>query len=94
MTPDHTIRTKNWPLIAPPPQAGKLDAFRQNLRTAIANFIGKYQAYFDANNRRCGGIKQSLDPNNKATAATVKSVTDLVAALAEGVRGARRQAAE
>src|SRR5882757_4190089 len=29
VTPDHTIRTKNWPLIAPAPQAGKLDDFRQ-----------------------------------------------------------------
>jgi tryptophan synthase alpha chain len=39
-------------------------------------------------------LKQSLDKNNKPTRKTVKSVTDLVAALAEGVRGARRQAAE
>ncbi len=27
VTPDHTIRTKNWPLIVPAPQAGKLDDF-------------------------------------------------------------------
>jgi tryptophan synthase alpha chain len=39
-------------------------------------------------------LKQSLDHDSKATAATLKSVTDLVSALAEGVRGARRQAAE
>jgi tryptophan synthase alpha chain len=37
-------------------------------------------------------LKHSLDKNNKATRKTVKAVTDLVAALAEGVRGARRQA--
>jgi tryptophan synthase alpha chain len=39
-------------------------------------------------------LKQSLDKNNKATRKTVKSVTDLVATLADGVRGARRQVAE
>ena len=26
-TPDHTIRTKNYPLIVPPPEAGRLDDF-------------------------------------------------------------------
>jgi tryptophan synthase alpha chain len=34
-------------------------------------------------------LKHSLDKHNKATRKTVKAVTDLVAALAEGVRGAR-----
>ena len=33
-------------------------------------------------------LKHSLDKHNKATRKTVKAVTDLVAALAEGVRGA------
>ena len=27
ITPDHTIRTKNWPLLAPAPDGGKLDGF-------------------------------------------------------------------
>jgi tryptophan synthase alpha chain len=36
-------------------------------------------------------LKQSLDQDNKATNATVKAVADLVIALAEGVRSARRQ---
>ena len=39
-------------------------------------------------------LKQSLDADMKATSSSVKAVTDLVAALAEGVRGARRVAAE
>jgi tryptophan synthase alpha chain len=39
-------------------------------------------------------LQQSLDRDGKATQTTVKSVTDLVATLAEGVRSARRQAAE
>ena len=34
-------------------------------------------------------IRTSLDSNGKPTAATVKSVSDIVSALAEGVRGAR-----
>ncbi len=28
VTPDHTIRTKNWPLIVPAPEAGKLGAWK------------------------------------------------------------------
>ncbi|HXW24387.1 MAG TPA: tryptophan synthase subunit alpha [Xanthobacteraceae bacterium] len=39
-------------------------------------------------------VRESLDANGKATARTVPAVADLIAALAEGVRGARRQAAE
>jgi tryptophan synthase alpha chain len=39
-------------------------------------------------------LKQSLDPDMKATQSSVKAVTDLVAGLAEGVRGASRLAAE
>jgi tryptophan synthase alpha chain len=39
-------------------------------------------------------LRKSLDRNGKATAATVKAVTDLAAELADGVRSARRVAAE
>ena len=39
-------------------------------------------------------LKQSLDADNKATARTETAVINLVAELAKGVRGARRQAAE
>ena len=62
VTPDHTIRTKNWPLIVAAPEAGKLDAFGTNVRAAVANFVGKYQTYFESNNARVGGIKKPLDP--------------------------------
>jgi rhamnose utilization protein RhaD (predicted bifunctional aldolase and dehydrogenase)/NAD(P)-dependent dehydrogenase (short-subunit alcohol dehydrogenase family) len=62
VTPDHTIRTRNWPLIVAAPQAGSLDAFRENVRAAVANFVGKYQTYFESNNARVGGIKKPLDP--------------------------------
>ena len=39
-------------------------------------------------------LNASLDRDGKATASTVKAVTDLVASLADGVRAARRVAAE
>jgi tryptophan synthase alpha chain len=39
-------------------------------------------------------VRTSLDASGKATPRTVGAVTDLIAALAEGVRGARREAAE
>src|ERR1041384_8129671 len=62
VTPDHTIRTKNWPLIAPAPQAGKLGDFSRDVRAAVASFIEKYRSYFAANNARAGGAKTPLDP--------------------------------
>jgi rhamnose utilization protein RhaD (predicted bifunctional aldolase and dehydrogenase)/NAD(P)-dependent dehydrogenase (short-subunit alcohol dehydrogenase family) len=62
VTPDHTIRTKNWPLIVPPPEAGKLDVFKENVRAAVATFATKYKSYFETNNARVGGIKKPLDP--------------------------------
>jgi tryptophan synthase alpha chain len=39
-------------------------------------------------------VRASLDADNKATSRTVRAVTDLVGALADGVRSARRVAAE
>src|SRR4051794_11927028 len=62
VTPDHTIRTKNWPLIVPAPEAGKLDAFRSDARAAVASFITRYQDYFAAHNTRLGGTRTPLDP--------------------------------
>ena len=62
VTPDHTIRTKNWPLIVPAPQAGSLADFKQGASAAVTAFVAKYEAYFASNNARCGGIKKSLDP--------------------------------
>ena len=62
VTPDHTIRTKNWPLIVPAPDAATLAEFKAGVATAVENFIAKYRAYFAANNTRCGGAKKPLDP--------------------------------
>jgi hypothetical protein len=39
-------------------------------------------------------LRQSLDKSGKAGSGTVKAVTNLVSTLAEGLRSARRVAAE
>jgi rhamnose utilization protein RhaD (predicted bifunctional aldolase and dehydrogenase) len=62
VTPDHTIRTKNWPLVLPAPAHDDLDAFRTAARAAVAAFITRYEGYFARNNARCGGGKRMLDP--------------------------------
>ena len=62
VTPDHTIRTKNWPLVVPAPDASKVDDFKCAAREAAAQFIERYQGYFARNNARLGGIKTMLDP--------------------------------
>ncbi len=62
ITPDHTIRTKNWPLILPAPQPGKHDDFGRAAREAAANFAERYRRYFKRHNKRVGGIKRELDP--------------------------------
>jgi len=62
VTPDHTIRTKNWPLVLPPPQDGRADEFKHAAASAVASFIDGYKAYFARNNARAGGAKKMLDP--------------------------------
>ena len=62
VTPDHTIRTKNWPLIVAPPADGKADDFKRAARAAAQAFIESYKAYFARNNARVGGTKTMLDP--------------------------------
>jgi rhamnose utilization protein RhaD (predicted bifunctional aldolase and dehydrogenase)/NAD(P)-dependent dehydrogenase (short-subunit alcohol dehydrogenase family) len=61
-TPDHTIRTKNYPLILPPPEAGRLDAFKQAARDAVARYVVDYHAYFARHNARQAAPKRELDP--------------------------------
>jgi rhamnose utilization protein RhaD (predicted bifunctional aldolase and dehydrogenase)/NAD(P)-dependent dehydrogenase (short-subunit alcohol dehydrogenase family) len=61
-TPDHTIRTKNYPLIVPAPQTGRLDAFKQAVRQAVDRFAAEYHAYFARHNARKDPPKRELDP--------------------------------
>jgi rhamnose utilization protein RhaD (predicted bifunctional aldolase and dehydrogenase)/NAD(P)-dependent dehydrogenase (short-subunit alcohol dehydrogenase family) len=62
VTPDHTIRTKNYPLIVPPPEAGRLDAFARAVRAAAQNFVADYEAYFARHNASQTPPKRMLDP--------------------------------
>ncbi|MGA7486834.1 MAG: bifunctional aldolase/short-chain dehydrogenase, partial [Xanthobacteraceae bacterium] len=62
VTPDHTIRTKNWPLVVAPPESGRLDEFKRTARAAAQDFVARYQAYFARQNARAGGTKKALDP--------------------------------
>jgi rhamnose utilization protein RhaD (predicted bifunctional aldolase and dehydrogenase)/NAD(P)-dependent dehydrogenase (short-subunit alcohol dehydrogenase family) len=60
VTPDHTIRTKNWPLLLPAPT--DRDRWAEQVREAVAKFVTDYHAYFARNNPRFNGGKKELDP--------------------------------
>jgi rhamnose utilization protein RhaD (predicted bifunctional aldolase and dehydrogenase)/NAD(P)-dependent dehydrogenase (short-subunit alcohol dehydrogenase family) len=62
VTPDHTIRTKNWPLVVPAPDHDKPHEFRQAVQAAVAAFAARYRTYFDHENARFDGAKRMLDP--------------------------------
>ena len=62
ITPDHIIRTKNWPLIVPAPADGHLDAFKTAAQQAVKKFAEHYRAYFERHTTRVGGNKTMLDP--------------------------------
>ncbi len=61
-TPDHTLRTKNYPLIVPPPEPGRLDEFKAAVRDAVNRFVADYHAYFARHNPRQAMPKRELDP--------------------------------
>ncbi len=62
VTPDHTIRTKNYPLIVPPPEAGRIDEFARAAHEAAAKFMADYEAYFRTHNAGQSPPKIMLDP--------------------------------
>ncbi len=62
VTPDHAIRTKNRPLITPPPAAGDLDGFAAATRAAAAKFVDAYHAYFERHKANSEASKTELDP--------------------------------
>jgi rhamnose utilization protein RhaD (predicted bifunctional aldolase and dehydrogenase)/NAD(P)-dependent dehydrogenase (short-subunit alcohol dehydrogenase family) len=62
VTPDHTIRTKNWPLIVPAPDAGGIEEFKSAVTVAVSAFVLKYETYFARHNTRYDGTKRPLDP--------------------------------
>ena len=62
VTPDHAIRTKNLPFIAPAPEAGKLDVFVKDTKAALEKFAADYHAYFTRHNGKLVTAKKELDP--------------------------------
>jgi rhamnose utilization protein RhaD (predicted bifunctional aldolase and dehydrogenase)/NAD(P)-dependent dehydrogenase (short-subunit alcohol dehydrogenase family) len=62
VTPDHTIRTKNWPVIVPAPEAGKLEEWAKDVHEAVANYVARYHRYFEDNNAKSAVKKKELDP--------------------------------
>jgi NAD(P)-dependent dehydrogenase (short-subunit alcohol dehydrogenase family) len=62
VTPDHTIRTKNWPVIVPAPDAADLAAFRAGAAIAFERFVARYHGYFHEHNARQHPPKVELDP--------------------------------
>ncbi|MBN8919849.1 MAG: bifunctional aldolase/short-chain dehydrogenase, partial [Rhizobiales bacterium] len=103
VTPDHTIRTKNWPLVLPAPAAGALDAFAVASRTAVADFVARYEDYFARHNARVGGGRRKLDPLPRVvfvpglglfglgrSKRDAKVAADLAEAMVESVTGAER----
>jgi rhamnulose-1-phosphate aldolase/alcohol dehydrogenase len=62
VTPDHTIRTKNWPLVVPAPDAHKLDDWKKDVAAAVEAFVSRYHDYFARNNARAEPKKKELDP--------------------------------
>jgi len=62
VTPDHTIRTKNRPLIAPPALLPLSKSFAEELRAAVHRYVAEYQAYFARQNARQKTPKRQLDP--------------------------------
>ncbi len=62
VTPDHTIRTKNYPLIVPPPEDGRIEEFALAARSAAERFVADYKAYFAKHNACRVPPKRMLDP--------------------------------
>lgn len=62
VTPDHTIRTKNWPLIVPAPDADDLAGFSTRASAAFDSFVARCHDYFRKHNARQDPPKIELDP--------------------------------
>ncbi len=62
VTPDHTIRTKNWPLVVPPPAAGDIATWRGQVAAAIDAYARRYHAYFARHNASQATPRSELDP--------------------------------
>ncbi|MCP5433573.1 MAG: bifunctional aldolase/short-chain dehydrogenase [Alphaproteobacteria bacterium] len=62
ITPDHTIRIKNKPLVLPAPASGDLPAFRAALEASLETYKEDYHAYFARQDSSLPGKRKELDP--------------------------------
>ncbi len=62
VTPDHTIRTKNWPLVLPPVEVGEVEAWLPRVKASLLAYVEHYHTYFARNNERVQHAKTELDP--------------------------------
>ncbi|OGO95621.1 MAG: short-chain dehydrogenase [Coxiella sp. RIFCSPHIGHO2_12_FULL_44_14] len=61
ITPDHIIRTKNFPLILQPPIDAQWDVFRQQAIEAVAQYQQRYHDYFERQQQKEAESKKELD---------------------------------
>ena len=61
-TPDHTIRTKNWPMVLPAPIEGGIAEFKKAVEEAVEEFVERYHAYFQRHDADQTHSKTELDP--------------------------------
>ncbi|HYC16809.1 MAG TPA: bifunctional aldolase/short-chain dehydrogenase [Pseudolabrys sp.] len=100
ITPDHVIRTKPWPLIAPAPEAGKLNDFKTAIQRSAQAFMADYAAYFTRQEARANGAAMH-DPLPRVvlvpglglfglglSAKDARIAADVAEAAAEGIGGA------
>jgi rhamnose utilization protein RhaD (predicted bifunctional aldolase and dehydrogenase)/NAD(P)-dependent dehydrogenase (short-subunit alcohol dehydrogenase family) len=62
ITPDHTIRIKNKPLVLPAPDAADMAGFGREVKARLDRYIEDYHAYFARNNAALPGERRALDP--------------------------------
>jgi rhamnose utilization protein RhaD (predicted bifunctional aldolase and dehydrogenase) len=62
ITPDHTIRTKNWPLVLSAPGPQGVAEFARSARDKAHEFTKRYCDYFTRHNKGDGDAKRRLDP--------------------------------
>ncbi len=62
MTPDFIIRTKNKPLVLPPPDAFDLAAFKLEVQQRVERYRDEYIAYFTASQAATAMQVHMLDP--------------------------------
>ena len=62
VTPDHNIRTKNWPLVLPSPGVGDLESLARESKKRVDRFVQRYHGYFARHNGKREAAKVELDP--------------------------------